>query len=429
MMVTNRFGDEIKHGEHLFQNGNIEEALKMFESILEKDPDNVAALNDKGVALNTLERFQEAIQIFLQVLQKDKGNSTAVFNLISNYFAIGKWKEAEHTLVEYGHYLPQQDIDMIKRDLETFKCSQKSAPKCDLSAGVAELGYQQVQERLNNILRKNIFFIVGIPKSGTTWLQNILNGHPEIRCMAESNVKWLLQSLRQVTNHYNSGVTDMNEGIGQHVEYATFTKDDVSYLYVTAVALLFSNVLGRSNVKCIGTKNPDILTIVDTMGELLPRAKYIHIIRDGRDVLTSGWFHNLRVAPKVLRERYPDFQRYAKAHAGKWKSDVQKARSFGRMYSESYFELLYENLHRNPDTVIRQILEFLEVDSSEMRIRQCRENGSFEKLSNGRQRGQENRNAFFRKGVVGDWKNLFDRDCLDIFMEYDGELLQELGYE
>ncbi len=50
-MGTNRFKEETQQGEDLFQNGEIREALNMFESVLEKNPDNIAALNNKGVAL------------------------------------------------------------------------------------------------------------------------------------------------------------------------------------------------------------------------------------------------------------------------------------------------------------------------------------------------------------------------------------------
>ena len=113
----NQYKEDIMQGEERLLTGKTDEALEIFNAVLEKDPDNVQALNNKGVAYNRLSRYEEAIQVFQSALERNGNNSNAVFNLISNCFSAGKWKEAEHTLVEYGHCLPQQDKDMIKRDL------------------------------------------------------------------------------------------------------------------------------------------------------------------------------------------------------------------------------------------------------------------------------------------------------------------------
>ena len=68
-MNSNQLQD-IYLGEQLFQEGKIEEALVIFENVLEKNPDNLSALNNKGVALNELKRYHEAIDMFQAVLKK-----------------------------------------------------------------------------------------------------------------------------------------------------------------------------------------------------------------------------------------------------------------------------------------------------------------------------------------------------------------------
>ena len=113
--------EKIMHGEQLLLNGKIEEALNIFESVLEKEPNNTAALNNKGVLLNHLKKYQDAIQIFQEVLRKDQKHPNAAFNLIANYLSIGNWKEAENTLTIYRHTLPQTDIEMISRKLNEIK--------------------------------------------------------------------------------------------------------------------------------------------------------------------------------------------------------------------------------------------------------------------------------------------------------------------
>ena len=115
---SNKFRSEIEQGENLFQNGLFDEALKVFESCLVRDPNNVAALNNKGVTLNSLGRYKEAIQTFSEVLKKDNSNSNSAFNLIANYIAIGDWTNARNAFLKFKHCLSQSDAEMIQKDFE-----------------------------------------------------------------------------------------------------------------------------------------------------------------------------------------------------------------------------------------------------------------------------------------------------------------------
>ena len=54
---------------------------------------------------------------------------------------------------------------------------------------------------------------------------------------------------------------------------------------------------------------------------------------------------------------------------------------------------------------------------------------SFKKLSKGRTRGQEDPTSFFRKGIAGDWRNVFTEQDKVLFKKEAGDLLIRLGYE
>jgi hypothetical protein len=62
-------------------------------------------------------------------------------------------------------------------------------------------------------------------------------------------------------------------------------------------------------------------------------------------------------------------------------------------------------------------------------VRRCVESASFERLSRGRQRGEEDPSSFFRKGIAGDWQNVFTEEDKRVFKEEAGDLLIKLGYE
>jgi hypothetical protein len=85
-------------------------------------------------------------------------------------------------------------------------------------------------------------------------------------------------------------------------------------------------------------------------------------------------------------------------------------------------------LHK-PRADVQRLLTFLAVDADEKTTTRCIESASFEKLSRGRKRGEEDPSSFFRKGVAGDWKNVFTERDRKVFSEEAGELLVRLGYQ
>ena len=99
------------------------------------------------------------------------------------------------------------------------------------------------------------------------------------------------------------------------------------------------------------------------------------------------------------------------------------------LFGDCYTEVRYEDLLVRPKEEVKRLLGFLGVDADETLVEHCVSSASFEKLSRGRERGQEDPSSFYRKGVAGDWKYLFDEHDKQIYKEEAGELLIRLGYE
>ena len=78
------------------------------------------------------------------------------------------------------------------------------------------------------------------------------------------------------------------------------------------------------------------------------------------------------------------------------------------LFGDRYTEVRYEDLLERPNEEVGRLLGFLGVDTDETLVEHCVSSASFEKLSKGRERGQEDPASFYRKGVAGDWKYLFD---------------------
>jgi hypothetical protein len=186
----------------------------------------------------------------------------------------------------------------------------------------------------------------------------------------------------------------------------------------------------------VGDKSP--LLTPDTMREIsaiYPEAKVIHIIRDGRDVAVSAAHHARNFGRARRRGEsnetggsiFPEGQ--LEKLAAEWTSRVGKTIEDGpALLGEYYTEVRYEDLLQDPEAEVRRLLTFLAVGSDEKSVTRCVEAASFERLSKGRKRGEEDPSSFFRKGVAGDWKHVFTRKERETFDREAGELLARLGY-
>ncbi|MBW2107278.1 MAG: sulfotransferase domain-containing protein [Deltaproteobacteria bacterium] len=354
----------------------------------------------------------------------DPTQSGKLVGRINEAVRTGDFELAGQILEQSGDMLNHGALEQLVDEIVKQKRAEGTvlSDSATLSAGRLGRGIRRAQE-------KEWFFIVGCPKSGTTWLQNIVNGHPNIWCSGEQNLKKLAEMLEQAATSYNKDVAEINDGhIGQGDAYLMFDQTGLRHVFIHMIQVLFGSALTRIDVGCVGAKNPDLVTALDLFGELLPKAKFIHMIRDGRDVAVSGWFHNQRMDTH-LKAQHLELSTYVESCAKFWNGAIHSARRFGHGNPGRYLEIRYEDLHEKPGHVIRNLLEFLGVNASETFVELCRLAGGFERVSGGRHRGQEDGRSFFRKGITGDWRNHFDESCSNAFAKHGEGLLRQLGYE
>ncbi len=284
--------------------------------------------------------------------------------------------------------------------------------------------FERTQHALKKILRKPLFFIVGGHKSGTTWLKTLLNGHPRVCSQGES-------CFFDILSHNVRYGADLYNQQQEQVVYNVFTDAHKDFLHRTAMALLISRWPSIDDATCIVEKDPNIGNDPSQVQRLYPDAKYIHIIRDGRDVAVSSWFWGTLQSPKPkwLDAYADDFHGFVAFWTTTyWMPYVTTWLAFGSQRPECYYELRYEDLLREPDHEIAGLLQFLGVDTSRSALDACLEAGAFARLAGGRDNGDEDRSSFFRKGIAGDWRNHFDDAALAVFNARAGKLMHVLGY-
>jgi LPS sulfotransferase NodH len=270
---------------------------------------------------------------------------------------------------------------------------------------------------------KQFVFIIGAPRSGTTWLQAMVAAHPSV-CSTIDELKlfdfftvpleegWqYLLSLKKDTGGGRNGLAAM----WTDREFYEFLSEFVGRVYSQVLAM-------KPEATILLDKAPAYSNYVEHIDRLIPQAKFLHMVRDGRDVAVSllaaaqGW--GRLWAPKEIA-----------VAAAAWKSHVLGAQK-ARQYGERYLEVRYEDLLGNGVQVLQSVFEFLDLSVDTEDVVAIYNRHRFENMKQGG-RGVHNfalPKEFFRKGEAGDWRNSLTPGQRYIFEEKAGDLLCALGY-
>src|SRR5437867_7288328 len=143
-----------------------------------------------------------------------------------------------------------------------------------------------------------IVFIVGCPRSGTTWLQRLVDAHPRIAIVPE--VEWISRRYENREGLTPDGLVTprLAEGLRSFGRYASLpmSQEELRDLlaqeppisYSRFVTLLFDRCGKARGKELVGNKTVDHARNIGTLHHLWPEAKFIHLIRDGRDVCLSA---------------------------------------------------------------------------------------------------------------------------------------------
>ncbi|MCI5050082.1 MAG: sulfotransferase [Rickettsiales bacterium] len=285
----------------------------------------------------------------------------------------------------------------------------------------------ELADKTEKLLQKQWFFVAGFEKSGTTWLQKMLDFHPEMRCMGEGHaIRHIGKPLQDLFNTYNAVIKKTNQAVYNNKD-VDYRPSDAKTYQAMFMMLVMSTIIETPDdtVKFIGDKTPNNDSYLVPLSNLFPNAKFIHIIRDGRDVLVSYTKHMNRTYDD---EEY-NYENSAEFISKAWSARIKIGKAFQQQNPGQLHEVRYEDLLTRPHAELKKMYQFLGVTATDEQINEAVEATSFEALSGGRKSGEENVNSFFRKGVSGDWKDELSLEALRIFNENAGDLIKDLGYE
>jgi hypothetical protein len=231
--------------------------------------------------------------------------------------------------------------------------------------------------------KENDVFVVGYPKSGNTWMQNLLSG--------------LIYGA-----HGRNASGQLIQELIPDVHYKKYYQR-----------------FGKT--ACFKSHH-------------LPRCEYrrvIYIIRDGRDVLVSYWHYHKNITGVELQ--YSDLIEMPIYNFGTWAEHA--AAWLENPYGADQMFLRYEDLLRDGVAELKKIARFLKIEVGEQQVREVVNSNSFQKLREkekcfgfGR-RLWEGSGAFFRRGSVGAYLDEMPVIAARSFTEQNSSVLRAFGYD
>ena len=163
----------------------------------------------------------------------------------------------------------------------------------------------------------------------------------------------------------------------------------------------------------------------------------IYLVRDGRDVIVSYFYYLKKFFPdaflrtvnrsgwrQILRlfSQQNDFRTFMKRFTREWVSHVDYW-----LNRNPDVLVRYEDLKSDPLATLRTVFTALQIEVPDQIIQEAVEIFSFRKMS-GRKEEEENKSSFYRKGIIGDWRNHFSPDDKDYFSKKAFIVMSRLGY-
>jgi hypothetical protein len=260
--------------------------------------------------------------------------------------------------------------------------------------------------------------ILGVSRSGTTLLKAMLDAHSQVAIPSESYFipqLWqrhgarpdrdaFVDDLRRLERIRTWGV-DPDE-VRRRLDAQPTFADAIQAIYRT-----YADAKGKPR---FGEKTPLYMQHLGVLDRAFPDARYVHIVRDGRDAALSLLAMTRKPRFNLTRPRgLGDF-------ACAWRREVRNAQRFGRVHP--YLELRYEDLVAEPEARLRDVCTFLELEYEPGMLEYHRREDPALYADHPRLAQPPVRDA-------RSWRAEMNAEDSELFEALAGDLLAELGYE
>ncbi len=387
----------LEHAVKLHQAGNYQEAARIYQGILAQNPNHPSALHWLGVLAFQTGGFEQSIQLIERALAIDDKQAAFHHNLASALRVVGKFEEAERRYRRAIELQPDYaeayfNLAAVRRfsrpgDEKLCLAVEDQLRNPDLTddnrsflhyaagkfyddCGNYDAAFahfvQGSQIRLNRfdvaahessvqrtmaVFTRSLFeqrsgcgdssdvpiFIVGMPRSGTTLVEQIIESHPEARGAGElPDIPSIAHTLPQ---HHP-----------ENREYPECVLELPDRVFTGFAGAYLNRLCGpHPTAARIADKNPVNHQYLGLVALMLPRAVVIHCRRDPLDTCLSCFFQRFRAG----QEFSYDFENLATMYG----SYTRLMKHWHEHLPNKILDVQYEQLVDDTESVSRQLIQ------------------------------------------------------------------------
>jgi tetratricopeptide (TPR) repeat protein len=318
-------------GNTLKNQGKLEEAVSSYKKAIAIKPDLAEAYYN----LSTTKEFSDVseTQVMKDILKSAGTNNDKIFL----NFALGKaMSDINNDSEAFKYFIAGNRLkraDLVFDILDAAKTAKKFQKTFNKSFFESRKGF--------GCKDKTPIFILGMPRSGSTLIEQILSSHPDVYGAGE---------LSFIEHNILQKMSSNSVKMIPHT-VSRFTSNDVSELcnkYIKQIREI------EPKTKFIIDKMPDNYFYIGVIKLILPNAKIIHSVRSPEDTCLS-----------IFRAKFTETHNYA--------YELSELGQYYRMYSElmahwhdtfpgTIYDVHYEKLTVSQEDETRKLLDFCELN-------------------------------------------------------------------
>lgn len=289
-----------------------------------------------------------------------------IFILVTLYIRLFGGVAEKHTIATVIKELPPRRPSIIIQHNYSYSWSFNNTAAANLNASLTS--------KIDEYLTRPMIFIVGAQSSGTSLMRLLLDVHPDVNCGDETSVthrivKFVNENILgtdwSVKFLADFGVKNetIEKATGLFVYYIMennkknpdFDTTKVKYLCNKGKLTLFL-FCNLNQIKSL-IKNllePDNSKYIGFFHKIFPNARFVYIIRDGRDAAYSYYLREKEAFTFLFRDIKIYLRRWNEFNAAAY----QDCERIGEQFC---FTIRYEQLVSDPEPVLRQLVHFLQL--------------------------------------------------------------------
>ena len=313
--------------------GKFKEAMLHYKEVLKIDPN----MNIIDRIMSRFIKYNEDDSHLKEMLQKIKNQKLNDNSKINLNFAIGK---AYEDLKDYKKsFIYIDEGNRIKDNIN--KHDMRPFDKLVINIKNSFKNYSFNKKRSHQDINKKIIFIVGLPRSGTSLIEQIISSHPNVYGSGELDY---LERL-MIDNFYTN-----NELKIPNLEH------DDSHKLIDTISSKYLELINDFNPaeENITDKAPLNFRWIGFIKILFPNAKIIHSVRDPKDNCLS-----------LYKNIFDDSLNwtYNKSHIFHYYKNYNELMNFWKKKLPNFiYDCKYEDLIGNSKIEIEKLLSFCDLD-------------------------------------------------------------------